>query len=203
MKNAKKIIALLLCAVLLVAGSVAGTLAYLTSKTGPVNNTFSAGNVAITLDEAKVTTAGVKDGDTRVTENEYHLLPGSTYVKDPTVHVDEDSEACWIFVEVNNGIADIEADTTIAAQMSAKGWSKITDSQNRNIYAHNSTHAGGDNVVVFENFTIKGDVENVALAGYAEKEITVTAYAVQSVNMESAQAAWNATFGATESEGTN
>ena len=42
-----------LCAVLLVAASVLGTMAYLTDSKD-VKNTFTVGNVAITLDEAKV-----------------------------------------------------------------------------------------------------------------------------------------------------
>jgi predicted ribosomally synthesized peptide with SipW-like signal peptide len=40
MKNAKKAILLTLCAILLVAGSVAGTLAYLTDRSS-VENTFT------------------------------------------------------------------------------------------------------------------------------------------------------------------
>ena len=58
MKKAKKVVALALCAVMLVVGSVAGTMAYLTSSTGDVVNTFTVGNVAITLDEANVEAFG-------------------------------------------------------------------------------------------------------------------------------------------------
>ena len=54
MKKAKKVVALALCAVMLVVGSVAGTMAYLQSTTGVVTNTFTIGNVAITLDELNV-----------------------------------------------------------------------------------------------------------------------------------------------------
>ena len=53
MKKAKKALALVLCAVLLVAGSVMGTMAYLTSK-DEVVNTFTVGKVGITLDEEDV-----------------------------------------------------------------------------------------------------------------------------------------------------
>ena len=51
--NVKKVIALTLCAVLLVAASVLATVAYFTDKDS-VSNTFSVGKVAITLDEKKV-----------------------------------------------------------------------------------------------------------------------------------------------------
>ena len=43
MKNAKKVLLLVLCAVLLVGASVAGTVAYLTA-TDSVENTFTVGN---------------------------------------------------------------------------------------------------------------------------------------------------------------
>ena len=47
-KKAKKVVALLLCAVLLVVGSVTGTMAYLTAN-DTVTNTFTVGKVAKVL----------------------------------------------------------------------------------------------------------------------------------------------------------
>ena len=103
----KKALALLLCAVLLVAGSVMGTLAYLTSQDEAVNN-FTVGHVKISLDEADVNKAGEKlnvtgkvaqEGDQladRVQTNDYHLLPGHYYAKDPQVHVTKGSEDCYV-----------------------------------------------------------------------------------------------------------
>ena len=97
MKKSKAIL-MALCAVLLVAASVMGTLAYLTS-TDTVVNTFTVGKVEITLDEADVNADGTPvQGADRVDANEYHLLPGHTYAKDPIVHVDADSEDCYLFV---------------------------------------------------------------------------------------------------------
>lgn len=94
-----------LCAVLLVAASVLGTMAYLTDSKD-VKNTFTVGNVAIKLDEAKVDENGTqvvdKDGNpvARVTENEYKLLPGHTYVKDPTVTVLAPSVESYVRMKV-------------------------------------------------------------------------------------------------------
>lgn len=96
MKKAKKILALLLCAVLLVGASIAGTVAYLTSQDEVVNN-FTVGQVKISLDEAKVNSAGEPLRDQpRVQTNDYHLLPGHYYSKDPQVHVTADSEDCYV-----------------------------------------------------------------------------------------------------------
>ena len=64
MKKAKKVLVLLLCAVLLISASVAGTLAFLTSK-ATVTNTFTVGKVNLGedgkagLDETKVDEYGV------------------------------------------------------------------------------------------------------------------------------------------------
>ncbi len=194
MKKSAKALLLSLCAVLLVAASVMGTLAYLTS-TDEVKNSFTVGSVAITLDEAKVNTDGtVVEGADRVDANEYHLLPGHTYIKDPTVHIAEGSEDCWLFVKVENGISAIESDaegySSIAAQMSSKGWSLV--SGETNVYAYSSKQSAKASVVVFDNFKISGTVDNTTLATYADKTIVVTAYAIQADGFETAAAAWTA-----------
>ncbi len=185
----KKAIVLVLCAVLLCGVSVFSTLAYLTS-TDKVENTFTVGNVKITLDEAKVKADGTADSSERVKANGYKLIPGKSYTKDPTVHVDANSEDCWLFVKVVNEIAGIEADTTVAAQMTTNGWTLVGGTTN--IYARATANKAGDNVVVFENFEIKGDVSNETLASYANKTIVVTAYAIQADGFATAEAAWTA-----------
>lgn len=104
-KTKTKALLMSLCAVLLVAASVLGTMAYLTDSKD-VKNTFTVGNVSIDLDEAKVDENGTqvvdKDGNpvARVTENEYKLLPGHTYVKDPTVTVLTPSVASYVRMKV-------------------------------------------------------------------------------------------------------
>lgn len=109
-RNRIKPLLTLCCALLLVAAGVFGTLAYLTG-TDTVNNTFTVGNVKITLDEAKVTTDGTPvEGADRVKANEYHLLPGHTYTKDPTVTVEEGSDLSYVRMKVtfNNAAALME-----------------------------------------------------------------------------------------------
>ena len=109
MKTKSKALLLTLCAVLLVAASVLGTMAYLTS-TDSVENTFTVGSVAITLDEAKVDENGtpVANAD-RVEANSYKLMPGTTYTKDPTVTVKAGSEESYVRMKVtfNNATAII------------------------------------------------------------------------------------------------
>ena len=109
MKTKSKALLLTLCAVLLVAASVLGTMAYLTS-TAKVENTFTIGKVEIKLDEAKVNANGIpEEGAARVTANSYKLMPGRTYTKDPTVTVLNGSEESYVRMKVtfNNAKAII------------------------------------------------------------------------------------------------
>lgn len=181
MKKTKKVLVLSLCAVMLVTASVLGTMAYLTS-TDEVVNTFTVGNVAITLDETDVDNSTPGDND-RDKANAYKLIPGHEYGKDPIVHVDTNSEDCVLFVKVANEITAIEdADKSVESQMAANGW-EVVDANN-GIYVYGSATAptvvsGGSNTAVFETFTVAGTVDNTTLASYANKTITVTAYAVQ------------------------
>lgn len=100
----KKTLALLLVLVMIFGISVGGTIAYLTDKE-TVTNTFTVGDVQIKLDEAKVDETGTKidnngdkviDDKDRVTSNDYKLLPGMSYTKDPAVTVLEGSEESYI-----------------------------------------------------------------------------------------------------------
>ena len=97
MRTKTKALALALCAVLLVVTTVFVTMAFLTSKDS-VKNTFTVGKVTITLDEADVKNDGTYESnkEARVDTNEYKLIPGHTYIKDPTIHVADDSEECWL-----------------------------------------------------------------------------------------------------------
>ena len=208
MKTFKKAILLVACAALLVGVSVMGTLAYLQAETDPITNTMTVGKVVITLNEALVNIQGEKlnkdgavaqDGDQladRITSgNSYKLVPGQTYTKDPIVHVDAASENCYLFVKVVNGIAAIEkdGDTMIAKQMEAKGWSWIGATD---VYYHSDVAKAGDDVAVFDSFTIADNKDLSAMEG---KTITITAYAVQADGFSDAQSAWDATFGAANS----
>lgn len=197
MKKKTKALMLVLCAVLLVTASVLGTMAYLTS-TDKVVNTFTVGKVAITLDEAKVDPDGTAVTPAeRVKENAYHLLPGHGYTKDPTVHVQANSEDSFIFVKVENGIANYEAGTTIAAQIAENGWKPLTGVANV-YYKDYTKRAEITDLPVFGHFTI-ADNANAADSWNnfsAETKVTVTAYAVQQDGFVSVDQAWNATFGA-------
>lgn len=199
MKTRSKALLLTLCAVLLVTASVLGTLAFLTS-TDKVENTFSVGQVQITLDEKD--TDNSTPGADRDQANAYHLLPGHAYEKDPTVHVDPVSEDSWIFVKVENGISAYEAATveggytSIADQITANGWMALTGVDGVYYKAYDKSTAGTE-LVVFSNFKIADEANKVTGWADLNAKVTVTGYAVQKDGFDTPLAAWNATFGKT------
>ena len=192
MKSKRKALLLAFSAILLVAASVLGTYAFLTAQSQKVENTFTVGKVAITLDEAKVTAMGVVDGSERVQANSYKLIPGHSYVKDPTVHITAGSEDSWLFVRVKNGLSAIEkaGDTTIAKQMEKLGWTAVAPGSD--IYAYQSTVKADANIKVFEQFIVDGTKTGTDLTAYASAKITVEAYAVQADGFDNAAAALTA-----------
>lgn len=96
MKKMGKLLVWCVSIAAVLAISVAGTMAYLTD-TDSVVNTFTVGKVDIIVDETDVDNEGKPiDGAERVKNNEYHLLPGMTYTKDPMVTVKADSADTYI-----------------------------------------------------------------------------------------------------------
>lgn len=185
MKTVRKTLILAACAIMLVCATIAGTLAYLTD-TKYVTNTFTVGNVGITLNEAAVNPDGtyVTDVNNRTDSNEYKLLPGHSYIKDPKITVNAGSEDCYLFVEVENGLKSAEGTSTIASQMASNHWVQVEG----NVYVYATLKDGkavptvvtaNDEVPVFGSFTISGNVDGEALSDYADAKIKVTAYAIQ------------------------
>ncbi len=178
--------------VLLFAIVTGSTLAYMTSKTAPVTNTFTYGTVSITLDEGKVGDNGlfIDNGATRVMANSYKVVPGNSYDKDPTVHVGDNSDSCYIFVNVENGFTTYEADDkdTVAEQMEANGWINMSG----NIWYKANAVTKGTDHVVFTNLNISDSLDNAASEAAAKTSIVISAYAIQSEGFASATEAYTA-----------
>ena len=104
MKTKKKMIVVAAAIAVLAIAAIGGTMAYFSDTTETAENTFTMGKVEITLQEHDVT---VEDGafvqGDMLDEGEgvtYHLVPGQTAPKDPTVTVLADSEDCYVRVQV-------------------------------------------------------------------------------------------------------
>ena len=175
----KKKVLSIVAVVLVLCCAIGGTLAWLTAKSEVVTNTFAPSNIKIELKET--------------TGPQYKMVPGYTIEKDPAAKVLAGSEECWLFVKIVDEIAAIEDATTVAAQLTANGWTPIDPA--KNIYAYNSkvdARATAQNVPVFGSFKIKQDAD---LSSYTDKTIVVTAYAIQADSFTSAQDAWTTAGG--------
>ena len=157
MKANKKALALVLCALMLVAASVFGTQAYLTD-TDAVKNTFTVGHVDILLDEAEVNDKGEKISENRVVENDYHLVPGHSYVKDPTVTVIGGSDEAYVrmMVTVENieGLKKampgyVDTNGVFLIEELCEGW-------NPAIWVHYPTDAAENGVYEFRYYKTVG-----------------------------------------------
>lgn len=220
MKTAKKAMLMTLCAIILVVATVFGTMAYLTS-TDEVNNTFTVGNVKITLDEAKVDTNGSPvEGAARVKVNDYKLLPGHTYTKDPTIHVDAASEDCFIrakvtltnaseWIAIATKYADNKVENIIKGTDDNIWWVSqpaVDETANTVTYTFvykNESHTDelgkriwtstdSKDLVLFNEIAIPGGLTNDELAAVGSSKITVVAEAIQADGFANADAAWKA-----------
>ena len=128
MKNRRnvsnKTVAILLALVLAIGCAVGGTLAWLISQTEPVVNTFTYGDINIELYEHEYNAGKNKLETKKVTKvDNYKIIPGVDLPKDPTVEVKAKSEACWLFVKVE------EQGTFVADKVTyeiANGWNALT-----------------------------------------------------------------------------
>lgn len=102
--------------------AVGGTLAWLTAQTNTITNTFTKGDVKISLTETWNTDTN-SDSSNDVWQAQ--LIPGETYAKDPKVKVLRDTNVdCWLFVKFEelNGAADYLDYTSTLTK--ANGWTQ-------------------------------------------------------------------------------
>ena len=175
----KKKITLLLSLALAVAIGIGGTLAWLTAKTEEVKNTFTVGNINITLTEK----AG---GSTK----EFKMVPGQTITKDPKVTVKAGSEACWLFVKIEKGKnLDRFIDYTVDSS-----WTALPDADG--VYYREVAATADDmpfSVLTNDQVTVKDTVTKDDMDGITADTyptLTFTAYAIQRASFDSAAAAW-------------
>lgn len=173
----------MLALVLVIGCAVGGTVAWLVAKTDPVVNTFTYGDISITLTES--------------TGDSYKIVPGVNISKDPTVTVKAGSEACWLFVEVKeeNWPDFKDGDARKVSYAIADGWTALTGVDGvyyREVSASNVDASfgilAGDKVTVSSTLT-KTEVNTVISI---QPKLTFTAYAVQQAGINTVAEAWAA-----------
>lgn len=209
----KKILLVGAMMVLVALAAVGVTMAYLTSQDTAIN-TFTVGNVTITLDEAKVDDNGqaIKgEGAERVKANSYKLMPGLTYDKDPMVTVTS-SDDCYVrmFVAVSDmdklkaafpdkkyyANEDTENGVFLLEKL-ITGWNSaywVPSGYNNGVYEfrHNVTVGKGEMDALFTKVVIPDDVTNGQLANLNQVEIKIVAQAIQADGFADASAAFTA-----------
>jgi len=181
----KKYLTLVASFVLVAALAVGGTLAYLTAQTDAIVNTFTVGNVNIALKETKT---------------DFKMVPGCTIEKDPVVTVEAGSEDSWVFVKVEESA---NLDDFITYTVDPNNWTLLDES--KGIYYTFSKDIQNDRnikVLLNDQVTVKTTVTKEDMDGItnqnASPKLAFTAYAVQMAGFDTAKAAWDATFGKTE-----
>lgn len=174
-----------LLALVLVIGCVAGgTVAWLVATSDTVTNTFTYGNINIALAET--------------TGTNYKIIPGTDIPKDPKVTVKGGSEACWLFVKVEE-VGAISTITTDPVHYAIDtGWAQLKDKDGKDVsgvYYRLVDAVNNDtafNVLKDNKIIVSGELTKETIKGYAvqQPKLTFTAYAVQKENITTAADAW-------------
>lgn len=167
-----------LLALVLVIGCVAGgTVAWLVATSDTVTNTFTYGNIDIAL--------------TETTGKDYKIIPGKDIPKDPKVTVKGGSEACWLFVKVEESGTFVADKVTYAID---KDWTALEGE--KGVYYRKVAAVTADtdfsvlegNKITVKDTLTKGDIKDIAATN---PTLTFTAYAVQQENIADAATAWS------------
>ena len=205
----KKAIVAVVALVLVLCCAMGGTLAWLVDSTTEVKNTFTYGDINISLWEHKLNEDGLTlstDVFTGAEQTGFKMIPGNNIKKDPTVTVKADSEASWLFVKIEES----ENFDDFMTYDIADGWTQLTvDAKGNEItdliyYREVAATTADTNFAVLANNsvsvkeTVTKDNLNALDANSANNypTLTFTAYAVQrDTNITTAAQAWNIAMG--------
>ena len=155
----KKLLALILSVAVVASIAAAGTLAYLNAGTGVVENTFTVGTeagggtISGYIDETDIDS----ESGERTTEGNHYtdVFPGSTLVKDPTVHIDDDSESCWLFVGVRN-----DQPEKLEIQNLSSDMEEVGAVNGYTVYLVKTVQNAGDEFLVFDGVKVPAALDN-------------------------------------------
>ena len=178
MTKKNKLILLIVAVGIVFTTVISGTIAWIIAATNEVENTFTIGNVDITL--------------TETTGKLYNLTPGVTLSKDPNVTVKAGSDDCWLFVKAEES-AELES---YASYHTEDGWTRLEGEEN--VYYRKVAKSDLDqsfNILRYNHVKVKDEVTEEQLAALmANLKLSFTAYAIQQTGFDTAELAW-AAFG--------
>lgn len=178
MKNTKKLIVAIVALTVLLCCTVGGTLAWLYDVSDTVTNTFTYGDINITLAE----TEGL----------DLQMIPGNTITKDPVVTVKAGSEACYLFVKIEQ----TEKLSDYLSYEVAEGWTVLSGVPG--VYyrtVESAATAATFPILQGNQVTVKTTVTKAMMEAVQNDvdlvKLSFTAYAVQKENVDDAGTAWN------------
>lgn len=180
-RNTLKPMLIAMAVVLLLGCVTGGTLAWLTSATDPVTNTFTTADVSITLTETFNTDS---NNDNKNDKWVAQMIPGYSYTKDPVVTVEGGSEDCWLFVkfEENNNASTY---LTYTSNLSTdNGWTQGDGTKiPSNVWYRSVTKSNGDqswHLLSGDTVTVNAEsVTKDTMTAAANAQLVYTAYAAQ------------------------
>lgn len=178
-----RLLVMILALTLIIGGIVGGSVAWLTAQTDPVVNTFTVGDIDITLSESP--------------NLDLKMVPGNTIAKDPTVTVLANSEACWLFVKVEKS-ANFDDFMTYSM---VSGWQKLNVNSvdvpgvyYREVSATDAKNGVEYGIILKNEVSVNDGVTKTDMENLKKSKnyptLTFTAYAVQKDNIADAAAAW-------------
>ena len=175
----RKILALASAVCMVAILAIGGTLAYFTDK-DDATNTFTVGNVDITLTEPNWEGSGSQDAP--------EVYPGEPLAKDPTV-TNDGANPCFVRIKVegldclgNAGMITYRTD--YVTDKLGDNWVKHTDGY---FYYNKVLAVGAKTEALFDQIVIPTGLEN----GDAETEFNVVVKA-EAVQAQGAKASWSA-----------
>lgn len=168
---ATKAMFVILAVVLIVGISVGGTLAWLTATSGPVTNTFTVGDINITL--------------TETTPTNYKIVPGGEDNKDPTITVLKNSENCYVYVTVDNTVV-LNGTVVATPNIDTTNWIEVQTTGTKTLYRYKDVVPASTTndqplpvftKVVYSDTITKGNINTLA-----NTTIVINGFAHQSDN---------------------
>ena len=193
MSKTKKLLIAAVCLVAILTSAVVGTIAWLTDKSETVTNTFSPSTIGLTLTE--------NAGDT---EKTCKMVPGTAITKDPKITVEAGSEACWLFVKIDENLGAWAVNNkpfsnylTYSVITGENGWTELGDGvYYRKVDASTADQSFNvlvDNKVNVLGTVTKADMKTLYDAGTDKyPTLSFTAYAIQQEGFTDVSAAWAA-----------
>lgn len=175
-KKAKKMTALILAVVIAVGCAVGGVVAFLTSKTEKKQNTFTIGNIDISISES---------------ENlDLQLVPNTTITKDPKITVKAKSVDSYLFVEIEESA---NLDTFVSYEL-ANGWTPLGAAYPNVYYRTVSSPATDVTFSVLKNDQVTvNDVDKATMDGLTADNLPTLSfigYAIQKAEIADAETGW-------------